>query len=113
MSTNATDARDEEIKMLARDHAELAIETLADVMRDSEAKHNAKVQAADIMLKRGFGAPERRTTSEVNVNVYDQRKAHFDALQSLARSRRPLLIEDASFTTSDPEAESDTDDDRD
>lgn len=83
----ADDNRAEEIKLLARDHAELAIATLADVARNDEAKDAARVMAAKTLLERGFGAPERRVEQKVDVNIVDQRQAHLTALQTLARKK--------------------------
>lgn len=99
------DALDEEVKTLARDHAEDAIAALAEVMNDSDEKGAARVAAARALLDRGFGAPERRVSQEVNVNVYDQRQAHFEALRRLGEKKKALPkpetkddVEDAEFT---------------
>lgn len=90
------DKRAEEVKLLARDHAELAIETLAEVARDPGAKDAARVLASKVLLDRGFGAPERRVEQKVDVNIYDQRAAHLSALQKLAERNAPVQIEDHS-----------------
>lgn len=82
------DHRAEEIKLLARDHAELAIETLAEVAGDPTAKEAARVKAADVLLQRGFGAPERRVEQTLDVTIYDQRQAHLNALQKLAERKK-------------------------
>jgi len=92
-----SDARAEEIKALARCHAELAIDTLVEVAADSDAKSAARVAAAKTLLDRGFGAPERKTETKVDVTVIDQRQAHLSALQQLAKRSAPV-IEDAEFT---------------
>lgn len=90
------DKRAEEVKLLARDHAELAIETLAEVARNPDAKDAARVLASKVLLDRGFGAPERRVEQKVDVTVYDQRQAHLSALQRLAERNAPVEIEDHS-----------------
>lgn len=92
------DARAEEIKLLARDHAELAIATLAEVCADHEEKGAARALAAKTLLDRGFGAPERRVQKQLDVTLYDARQAHLTALQTLAARNKPLEIEDASFS---------------
>lgn len=84
---NGGDNRAEEIKLLARDHAEMAIETLADVAKNPVAKDAARVMAAKTLLDRGFGAPERRVEQKVDVTILDQRQAHLSALQALARRK--------------------------
>ena len=41
----------------AKSHGEAALLTLADIMADPEAPHNARVSAANALLDRGFGRP--------------------------------------------------------
>lgn len=106
-----SDRRADEIKALARDHAELAIETLVDVMQDIDAAAAAKVKAADIILNRGFGAPERKVEQKIDVNIYDERAAHLLALQKLGQKRKalpkpdPAQIEDAEIIDVTPNKE--------
>ena len=78
------DNRAEEIKALARDYAEEAILALRDVMNDGDEKGAARAAAAKTMLERGFGAPERKVEQKVEHHIFDQRQAHFGALQQLA-----------------------------
>jgi hypothetical protein len=80
----ANDVEAERLKALARGHAEGAIAALADVMGNPEEQGSARALAAKAILDRGFGAPERRTETKVDVTVVDQRAAHFAALQKLA-----------------------------
>lgn len=100
------DNRAEEIKALARDHAEAAIETLAEVMADPDAKDAARVKAADIILQRGFGAPERKVEQTIDVTVFDARQAHLNALNKFAgRAKLPSpapAIEDATIVDVTP-----------
>lgn len=91
-----TDNRAEEVKMLARDYAELAIATCVAVASNEDEKGAARVMAAKELLARGFGAPERRVEQRVDHHIYDERQAHLTALQKLAEERRPM-IEDASY----------------
>lgn len=95
------DNRAEEIKTLAREHAELAIATLAQVMEDHGAKDAARVMAAKITLERGFGAPERRVEQKIDVNVVDQRMAHLTALQTLARKKELAPPSDIGHKSAD------------
>jgi hypothetical protein len=80
----ANDVEAERLKALARGHAEGAIAALAQVMGNPEEQGSARALAAKAILDRGFGAPERRTETKVDVTVVDQRAAHFAALQKLA-----------------------------
>ena len=45
------------VRDLAREHTEAAIETLASIMVDSEAPAAARISAASEILNRGFGRP--------------------------------------------------------
>ena len=45
------------IAEMAREHGELALQTLVDVASDPEAPHSSKVSAANALLDRGFGRP--------------------------------------------------------
>ena len=45
------------VRDLAREHTEAAIETLASIMVDSEAPAAARLSAASEILNRGFGRP--------------------------------------------------------
>lgn len=100
MTTSTLDKRLEEIRALARDHAEDSIQTLADVQNDDEAPAAARVVAANSLLNRGFGMPERRVEQKVDVTIYDQRTAHLQALKQLAEDNPTVeIIEDAEYTT--------------
>lgn len=46
-----------EIQELAREHAQEAIEALADIVRDKKASAAARVSAATALLDRGYGRP--------------------------------------------------------
>lgn len=102
------DARHEEIKALARYHAEDMVEVLAEVANNRDAKDAARVVAAKTLLDRGFGMPERRVEQKVDVNVYDHRQAHVNVLRRLADKRGPVNdipdVEDAEFEEIEPSA---------
>lgn len=102
MSTGFEDPRAEEIKALARDHAEDAIAALASVMNDGGEKGAARVAAAKTLLERGFGAPERKIDQRVDHHIHDHRTAHLQALQKLAARQNALPpprehVQDAEF----------------
>lgn len=42
---------------MAKDHAEAALATLAEIMRDGKAPHSARVSACNAILDRGYGKP--------------------------------------------------------
>lgn len=45
------------ITELARQHTELALRTLAEIVGDAEAPHSARVSACSALLDRGWGKP--------------------------------------------------------
>ena len=47
-----------EVRELARRHTKKAIATLAEIMLDENAPHNARVAATNSLLDRGHGKPE-------------------------------------------------------
>lgn len=87
---------DKILRNLARSHAELAIQTLADIAANG-VKDAARKGAADSLLNRGFGSVIKKSEQKVDVKVTDQRAAHFAALQHLAEKNPVLNIEDAEF----------------
>ncbi|MDI6824722.1 MAG: hypothetical protein QME87_10275 [Bacillota bacterium] len=48
-----------EVRELARQHTEEAISVLVEIMLDPEAKHAARVAAANALLDRGWGRPQQ------------------------------------------------------
>jgi hypothetical protein len=108
MADGVEDHRADEIKLLARDHAEIAIQALADVVGNGLAKDMARVAAAKVLLERGFGAPERRVEQKHTgtLEIVDARKAHFDALQRMAAPKALAAprddVIDAEFTETKP-----------
>lgn len=40
---------------IAREHTQEALDVILDVMRDRDAKHSARLTAADMLLNRGYG----------------------------------------------------------
>lgn len=55
----AVSAAKKEIAAEAKEHAEAALATLAEIMADSEAPHSARVSAANAILDRGYGKPHQ------------------------------------------------------
>lgn len=47
---------------MAKDHAEAALKTLADIAEDNEAPHSARVSAATAILDRAYGRPPQSMT---------------------------------------------------
>lgn len=45
------------IAEMAKEHGQLALQTLVDVASDAKAPHAAKVSAANALLDRGYGKP--------------------------------------------------------
>ena len=48
-----------DLRELARTHTETAVQTLVDIMCDSEAAPSARATAASSLLDRGWGRPEQ------------------------------------------------------
>ena len=53
-----------ELRSLARNHTERAIQVIAGVM-DNGVSEKARITAADMLLDRGWGRPESTTTAKV------------------------------------------------
>jgi uncharacterized protein (UPF0147 family) len=62
---------------LARDYTERAVETLVEVMEDSDAPKNARVSAAEALLDRGWGKPKQ----EMDLNVKTEREAILERMR--------------------------------
>lgn len=59
-----------DLKDLARQHTQRALETLVGVMSDDDAPANARITAANSLLDRGWG--KATTHTEISVDVYDR-----------------------------------------
>lgn len=97
-----SDARADEIKALARDHAEAMISVLTGIAQDDLEKAAPRVVAAKTILEMGFGAPARKVEKTVDVTLYDHRAASLAAFRKLAleKEKKQLLIphvQDAEF----------------
>jgi len=85
-----------DIKALAKEYAEEAIKTLAEVMKDAKAPHAAKVAASTAILDRGYGKPSQPIEGQINLfdrMSEDEHRAILAALDALAAREQPLLIE--------------------
>lgn len=98
----------------ARRHGDAMLGVLVEIAEDPDAKPSARVSAARSVLERGFGTPERHTTTDMNVNVFDAREAHYEALKKLAAEpskaltdRATTVIEGQAVRLSPPPAKSD------
>ena len=58
-----------DVRDLARTHTTVAVETLAEIMKDTQAPKSARVQAATSILDRGWG--KSPLTIEVEPTAYD------------------------------------------
>ena len=57
-----------EIREIARQHTDAAIETLVKVMDNDSASHSARVAAASALLDRGWGRPAQTIDASINGN---------------------------------------------
>lgn len=81
-----------EIREIAREHTDTAIETLVKVMNATDASPSARVAAATALLDRGWGRPAQ--TIDANIN---SQQSLSDALQAMSeRLQREQAAEQAS-----------------
>ncbi len=80
-----------EVQDIARQHSKAAIETLAEIMKDSSASVAARVSAAVAILDRGYGKPAQTVQAHV-------------ARQSVAEMSDAELMAIAAEATSDDES---------
>lgn len=78
----------EDVREMARALTPEAIQTMAEVMRDTSQPGSARVMAADKIVDRGYGkAPQHITTERLeslsNVELADELAAAIDALRNL------------------------------
>jgi hypothetical protein len=66
-----------DIRDLARNHTDRAIQVLATIMDDEKAPKNARAAAAQALLDRGWGRPE------TNLNVNETRDSWSDFLKKI------------------------------
>ena len=71
-----------DIRSLARQHTERAIQTLAGIMDQPKAPMAARVQAAQVLLDRGWGKPHQ--TSELTVRRITASQLGDDELADIA-----------------------------
>jgi hypothetical protein len=77
-----------DLQELARQHTEAAIGTLAEIMNDEKAPHNARISAAEGLLSRGWGRPVQPM-----VNTQTSR-THEEWLDRLDAAARELGLDD-------------------
>ena len=70
-----------EVRELARQHTDKAIDTLAGIMYDDKAPASARQAAAEALLNRGWGKPE------TTVNVGGQGSSWVEAMRQLAAEK--------------------------
>jgi len=66
-----------DLRELARTHTETAVQTLVDIMCDSDAAPSARATAATGLLDRGWGRPEQSISASVG-------ESYIDALQRIS-----------------------------
>lgn len=59
-----------EVRELAREHTEQALNTLVTIMGDEKANHSARVAAATQILDRGYGRAPQSLTVKGNVETH-------------------------------------------
>jgi hypothetical protein len=57
------------VEVLAREHTESALQTLVQIMQDTEARDTARVTAAVAVLNRGWGMPKQDVNLSGQVDV--------------------------------------------
>ena len=73
-----------DVREMARDHTEEAVETLVDLMRHAKSDA-ARGAAAQALLDRGYGK-----SVAVSMDIVDEGQAHLEALQELADRRQRI-----------------------
>jgi hypothetical protein len=76
-----------EIREIARQHTDTAIETLVKVMNAGDASPSARVAAATALLDRGWGRPAQ--TIDANIN---SQESFEDLVQRISERRRAELV---------------------
>jgi hypothetical protein len=71
-----------DVQELARQHTEAAINALAKIMNDDEARHSARISAAEALLSRGWGRPIQPT-------VQARRRSNSGLMNSTVRLAKP------------------------
>jgi hypothetical protein len=79
-------ARERDVRELARDHTADALRTLAEIMGDAGATASSRVAAAQAILDRGWG----RVGAEQNQQTTDMGAMHLRALKTLSDEMRAL-----------------------
>ena len=74
-----------DIRELARNHTDRAIQVLATIMDDEKAPKNARAAAAQALLDRGWGRPES------NLNVNETRDSWTDFLKKVNGPAGPAI----------------------
>ena len=59
-----------DLRELARSHTEAAVQTLVDIMCDSDAAPSARATAASSLLDRGWGRPEQSISAALIGETY-------------------------------------------
>lgn len=80
-----------ELAERAREHAEDAVQTILDLMREGESEQ-VRLNAAMSILDRGYGKPKQAVNVDANVRVSEMTDEELDAqIASLARAAGVVL----------------------
>src|SRR5262245_44894600 len=77
------------VRELAKQHTQVAIDTLAQVMQDPSAPPTARVAAAEALLARAWGKPSQSIEMSVEQISLDQLKPDLAAIWSRAGASLP------------------------
>ncbi|CAO4185300.1 DUF5681 domain-containing protein [Methylorubrum extorquens] len=83
-----------EVKELARDKTELAVETLVQIMTNEKMNGSARVQAAVAILDRGWGRPKQSIDMKVDheaTGLAAAIRAMTEAKQQAVADQRPVI----------------------
>lgn len=111
INSGAVAQAEKNIKEMAREHTQLALDALKGVLEDKKASHMAKIQAATALLDRGHGKPTQYTENVTKVLTFQdlldgigeaearyqavvQQKASIEVVDVKAIPAPPLNLED-------------------
>ena len=98
----ATQHQKATLSELAREHAQVAIDALADVARSGESE-SARVSAACALLDRGFGKPRQMAEQAETDPGRDAIAELVQSIQKGGGSRAPIVTDVPPDTTEPPE----------
>lgn len=82
-----------EIRSLARQHTEKALNTLAGIMNEPSAPHAARVSAANSLLDRGWGKAEQRIESDTTIRYVADVPAVSETTEQWQQQHAPTTLQ--------------------